>query len=208
MTIWPTGREENIELSAPGPDRYTMHQPDQRWTGAFDVEGRANRMSQMVGNSLLPPAPHGGGLPMWPGENRSRNRATWINGENYQQEAAQGWDGSFDVEKRASWISRNSERWSDDFQIDKEKVTWKEPLTAEQIAKADSALVSLDVLNHNFGGFGTPEDPYLVKWMDNDPANPLLFSKATKWTNATVLALAVFMVSIASSGFSQGKKIW
>lgn len=206
MTIWPTGREDDIEFSAPRPGRYSVHKQDQRWTGAFDVEGRANRMSQMVGNSLLPPASRPGGPHMWPGENnRRRTRATWIDQDgNYQQEP-QTWDGSFEVEKRASWISRNSERWSDDFQVDKEKVTWKEPLTAEQIAQADSALVSLDILNHNFAGFGTPEDPYLVKWVDSDPANPLLFPRATKWTNATVLALAVFMVSIASSGFSQGK---
>lgn len=114
------------------------------------------------------------------------------------------WDGAFEVEKRESWISRNSERWSSDFEVEKEKAKWKEPLTKEQLAQAKPPLVSVDILNHDFQGYGTPEDPYLVRWIENDPANPMLFPKAKKWTNAMVLAFAVFMVSIASSGFSQG----
>ncbi|KAF3765338.1 MFS general substrate transporter [Cryphonectria parasitica EP155] len=40
--------------------------------------------------------------------------------------------------------------------------------------------------------------------MDNDPANPLCFDKGRKWLNAMILAIAVWTVSIASSGFSQG----
>ncbi|KAI0139654.1 major facilitator superfamily domain-containing protein [Pestalotiopsis sp. NC0098] len=198
MTIWPTQYGDDIEMSAPWPGHYSIQKQDKRWTGAFDTEARANRMSYMVGNSLLPSAPaepH-----VWPGQAR---RATWINNKDYQDDAHL-WDGSFEVEKRESWIGRGSDRWSGDFEIEKEKARWREPLTKEQLDQADSALVSKDILEYDFPGYGTPEDPYLVRWIENDPANPMLFTKGKKWTNAMVLAFAVFMVSIASSGFSQG----
>ncbi|KAK6068699.1 major facilitator superfamily transporter [Seiridium cupressi] len=200
MTIWPTANGDDIELSAPWPGRFTQQKINKRWTGAFDTEARANRMSYMVGNSLLPSAPRE--QQMWPGQARG-NRTTWIDDRAYQGDAKL-WDGSFEVEKRESWIGRNSDRWSGDFEMEKEKAKWKEPLTKEQLDQADSNLVSLDVLNYDFPGYGTPEDPYLVRWIENDSANPMLYPKAKKWTNAMVLAFAVFMVSIASSGFSQG----
>ncbi|KAI0125858.1 major facilitator superfamily domain-containing protein [Xylariales sp. AK1849] len=201
VTIWPTSYGEDIELSAPWPGQFAAHQIDRRWTGVFDVEGRADRMSYMVGNSLLPPAPRAQRI--WPGQARTGSRTTWVD-EGPRQGDAQVWDGSFDVEKRDSWINRGSDRWSNGFEIEKEKAKWKKPLTQEQIAQADASLVSLDILNHDFPGYGTPEDPYLVRWIENDPANPLQFPSSRKWMNAMVLAFAVFMVSIASSGFSQG----
>ncbi|KAF7537384.1 hypothetical protein G7054_g3730 [Neopestalotiopsis clavispora] len=200
MTIWPTQYGDDIELSAPWPGHLSTQNINKRWTGAFDTEARANRMSYMVGNSLLPSAP--AAKQVWPGHHRA-SRATWINNRDYQNDA-QLWDGSFEVEKRESWIGRNSDRWSEDFEIEKEKAKWKEPLTKEQLDQADSALVSKEILEYDFPGYGTPEDPYLVRWIENDSANPMLFPKGKKWTNAMVLAFAVFMVSIASSGFSQG----
>ncbi|KAH8675943.1 membrane transporter [Xylariales sp. PMI_506] len=188
-----------MELSAPWPT--LSQEADKKWTGAFDVEGRANRMSYMVGNSLLPSAPSN--RQTWAGQMKARNRMTWMNGGPRQGDPTV-WDGAFDVEKRQSWISRNSETWADDFEIEKEKAKWKEPLTQEQLDQADGSLVSVEVLQYSFKGYGTPEDPYLVRWMESDPANPLQFPNSKKWTNAMVLAFAVFMVSIASSGFSQG----
>ncbi|KAI1335221.1 major facilitator superfamily domain-containing protein [Xylariaceae sp. FL0016] len=201
LTIWPSGVGDDVEFSAPWPGRHPVGQAAQRWTGAFDVEARAQRMSYLVGDSLLPEAPRT--RQIWPGQSKLGNRTTWIDDLPKQQDA-RVWDGSFDVEKRASWISRNSDQWSADFEIEKEKVKWKEPATKEQIAQADSTLVSIDVLSHDFPGRGTEEKPYLVHWIENDRANPLLFSNAKKWINSMVLAFSVFMVSIASSGFSQG----
>lgn len=200
MTIWPTTNGDDVELSAPWPGQFANQKINKRWTAAFDTEARADRMSYMVGNSLLPSAPRG--QQAWPGQARG-NRSTWVDARNYQGDAKL-WDGSFEVEKRDSWISRTSDRWSEGFELEKEKAKWKEPLTPEQLAQADSALVSMDILNHDWKGYGTSDDPYLVRWIENDPANPMLFTSAKKWTNAMVLASAVFMVSIASSGFSQG----
>lgn len=48
------------------------------------------------------------------------------------------------------------------------------------------------------------EEAFLVDWEEGDSENPLNFSSKTKWFHAMVLAFAIFMVSIASSGFSQG----
>lgn len=48
------------------------------------------------------------------------------------------------------------------------------------------------------------EEEFLVHWEEGDSENPMNFSTMTKWTNAMILAFACFMVSIASSGFSQG----
>lgn len=43
-----------------------------------------------------------------------------------------------------------------------------------------------------------------VYWEEGDVENPMNFAKRRKWMNAMILAFACFMVSIASSGFSQG----
>jgi hypothetical protein len=83
------------------------------------------------------------------------------------------WTGEFDVERRPSWQSRNSDRWSG----------------------------GLDL--NDFEKDGTKE-PFMVDWEDGDLENPLNFAIGRKWFNAMLLAFACFMVSIASSGFSQG----
>ncbi|ORY60219.1 major facilitator superfamily domain-containing protein [Pseudomassariella vexata] len=190
LTIWPSVYGEDIELSAPWPGRYMIEPPNKRWTNAYDAEARASRMSFLVGDGLLPGPPQDRRI--WPGQigqNRTTwrggNRTTWI--DEVHQQDAQVWDGQFDVEKRASFLTRSPNRWSDGFEIgEKEKERYREPLTQAQIAQADSAL------------------PFLVRWMENDPANPLMFPVAKKWINAMILAFAVFMVSVAASGFSQG----
>ncbi|CAN8104512.1 unnamed protein product [Discula destructiva] len=84
----------------------------------------------------------------------------------------------------------------------------REVLSEKQIAKADApgGLVPVDVLSYPFPGAGTVDEPYMISWVENDPANPLNFTKKRKWLNALILAKAVWTVSIASSGFSQGNK--
>ncbi|KAF2028869.1 MFS general substrate transporter [Setomelanomma holmii] len=46
-------------------------------------------------------------------------------------------------------------------------------------------------------------EPFRVGWEDGDKENPLNFPVGRRWFNAMLLAFACFMVSIASSGFSQ-----
>lgn len=206
LTVWPAVYGEDAQADAPWSGRYGPDVSAKRWTGAFDVEARANRMSVLVGDSLLPAARSDQQQQQWPGQRRTLNRTTWVDEGPPEIFNRRMWAGHFEVENRSSWISRNSDRWSDDLDREKEKEKSREPPTPEQLAQANSDLVSADILNYDFPGYGTPEDPYLISWIENDPANPMRFSQPKKWANAMGLAFAVFMVSIASSGFSQGKK--
>lgn len=176
-------------------------------------------MSFYVSDTLLPPAV--GQQDQWVGRNRksmaANNRQTWMKSmvKPGDDDAEPVWEGNFDVEKRASFVTRSS-RQSEDSQaswfrdsIDGEKygfVAPRAPLTESQISKADApgGLTTTEVLSYPFPGEGTVEDPIMISWIENDPANPLNFAKGTKWLNALILALAVWTVSIASSGFSQG----
>lgn len=194
------------------------HNNKQRWTNTFDSEARAARMSFYVADSLLPQAPRA--PDQWTGQygnnrrSRYQQRQTWMNQmmRDNDEDAQPIWEGNFDVEKRKSFATRTSGlsegSWYED-EVDIEKFSEpkpRDPLTAEQLEQADPAggLVSAEVLTYPFPGEGTVDDPYMVSWIDNDPANPLNFTKGRKWLNALVLAMAVWTVSIASSGFSQG----
>lgn len=217
QTMWPSpfNQQQDEELAMPG---WPGQRNTQRWTNTFDSEARAARMSLYVADSLLPQAPRA--PDQWAGQNRRsqyQRRATWMNQimSNNDEDAQPIWEGNFDVEKRKSFATRTSgmseSSWYEDEQ-DMEKFEAskpRDPLTAEQLAQADPAggLVTADVLTYPFPGEGTAEDPYMISWIDNDPANPLNFTKGKKWLNALILAMAVWTVSIASSGFSQGESL-
>lgn len=68
----------------------------------------------------------------------------------------------------------------------------------------DQGLVLDEVLNWNYEGKGTEEDPFVVEWIENDPRNPMLFSKPKKWVIALTMAFATLAVSFCSSAFSGG----
>ncbi|KAK7733131.1 hypothetical protein SLS53_008319 [Cytospora paraplurivora] len=211
--MWPSALEQqegDIEQSSPRGFRNSQR------TSIFDAEAAASRMSFYVGDGLLPHSPR---VPdQWPGQSgtsrlstsKQGKRASWMQDilRNPDDDGLPVWEGNFDVEKRRSFATRASGSWyedsvgTEDYGLPKSR----EPLTQEQISKADSVdgLVSTEVLMYTFPGDGTADDPVLVSWMENDPANPLNFSKGKKWLNATILAIAVWTVSIASSGFSQG----
>ncbi|KAH7130425.1 major facilitator superfamily domain-containing protein [Dendryphion nanum] len=195
QTIWPTSVDGYGEhqLSAPWPARNPSFRiQNKRWTGAFESEARAARMSVMVDNSLFP-------------QSRPRNtfHQQWVGRkEDEKAQLEPVWSGEFDVERRPSWVSRNSERFSGDFEL--EKFRKKATVSEEQFQYCDKSLLTREIMEYQFEGHGTERNPYLVMWIDNDTGNPLNFSTAKKWTNAMVLALAVFLVSIGSSGFSQG----
>lgn len=228
QTMWPSpfGQEEEPGLpSWPGQQQRNT----KRWTSTFDSEARATRMSFYVGDTLLPQAPPA--PDQWAGSAAARNRQsmmhapqnnrrqTWMKSimkEEGAEDVVPIWQGNFEVEKRASFASRASDdsqgSWFRDSMDADADAKYdlprpRDPLTPEQMAKADPAggLVPVEILSYPFPGEGTPEDPYLVSWVENDPANPLNFTKGRKWTNALILALAVWTVSIASSGFSQGE---
>ena len=175
QTIWPTSDAEGNVFTLGTPLRMnSFREQNQRWTGAFDPEARASRMSMLADHSLFPPplrpqAQH----EQWTGNN-SRLRKTWLNSstEDADPLPEHSWNGEFDVERRPSWVSRQSAMSQSSGELD------------------EKANILFE-----------------VGWEKDDAENPLNFAKGRKWLNAMVLALAVFMVSIASSGFSQGEPI-
>ena len=64
--------------------------------------------------------------------------------------------------------------------------------------------VTKEIIEWDYEGGGTEEDPYVVEWIGNDPRNPMLWSTAKKWTMALSVANTVLVVSFCSSAFSGG----
>ncbi|KAF3033538.1 hypothetical protein E8E11_000984 [Didymella keratinophila] len=172
-TVWPTVMGDDIQISKPWVSPYDASaESNQRITSVFDTEGRAARMSAMVDSSLFPPPLQARNRhSAWVG--KSTQRQTWLAPVAQADIKERVWSGEFEVERRPSWQSRTSDRWSGELDMD----------DFEKDAK---------------------KEPYPVAWEDSDVENPLNFSVGRKWFNAMMLAFACFMVSIASSGFSQG----
>jgi hypothetical protein len=59
-----------------------------------------------------------------------------------------------------------------------------------------------DVEDSPYPGSGTPEDPYLVDWLDDEPANPYNWRPAFKWTTMAIIAISALCISFASSSYS------
>lgn len=68
----------------------------------------------------------------------------------------------------------------------------------------DQALVTDAVLNHNYKGAGTEDDPYIVEFIPNDPRNPMEFSQFKKWFIVITVAIATLAVAFVSSAYSGG----
>ncbi|KAF9695801.1 hypothetical protein EKO04_005949 [Ascochyta lentis] len=68
----------------------------------------------------------------------------------------------------------------------------------------DQGVVTNDIVNWEYEGSGTEEDPYAVEWLPNDPRNPMTFAKTKKWIMAIAVANSVLVVSFCSSAFSGG----
>jgi hypothetical protein len=197
LTVWPSQMNMEACLEEQWLEEPSFQQTQKRWTGAFDNEARASRMSAMVGNTLLPPSSSTG--KQWPGSSAVK-RSTWISPLQKAEPQTPVWQGEFDVERRPSFLSHSSL----DFEKEPEKPKRRSTIKPEQIIQANSSHISEAVLEYPFEGNGTTSDPYLVHWIPADVDNPMNFSSNKKWTNAMILAFAIFMVSIASSGFSQG----
>ena len=53
-----------------------------------------------------------------------------------------------------------------------------------------------------YPGSGTPEDPYLVDWLPDEPSNPYNWRPSFKWMNMAVIAMSALCISFASSSYS------
>ncbi|KAF2856344.1 MFS multidrug transporter-like protein [Plenodomus tracheiphilus IPT5] len=68
----------------------------------------------------------------------------------------------------------------------------------------DQGVVTNDIINWEYEGEGTEEHPFVVEWIDQDPRNPMTFSKMKKWIMVLAVANSVLVVSFCSSAFSGG----
>jgi hypothetical protein len=64
--------------------------------------------------------------------------------------------------------------------------------------------LNADIINHNYKGSGTEDDPFVVTWLDDDPVNPMNYSLALKWTITMLVAIATLAVAFVSSAYSGG----
>ena len=68
----------------------------------------------------------------------------------------------------------------------------------------DQGVVTNEIVNWDYEGEGTEDDPYVVEWIEDDPRNPMTWSKTKKWIMAIAVANSVLVVSFCSSAFSGG----
>lgn len=68
----------------------------------------------------------------------------------------------------------------------------------------DQGVVTDQIANYDYQGSGTEEDPYVVEWIENDPRNPMTWSKTRKWVGCLCMACATLAVAFCSSAFVGG----
>lgn len=90
------------------------------------------------------------------------------------------------------------------------KVPFKTEMATEASFLAHLRLVvsqshiTSQVLEHQYSGSGTEEDPYIVEFLHNDPRNPRNFPTLGKWTITILVAIATFGVTFDSSAYTGG----
>ena len=65
----------------------------------------------------------------------------------------------------------------------------------------DQGAITYDVLNHEYAGSGTEDDPYRVTWISEDPRNPMNFPMKRKVVIMGTTAFATLIVSFTSSAY-------
>lgn len=68
----------------------------------------------------------------------------------------------------------------------------------------EQGIVTDEIVNYDYEGSGTEEDPYVVEWIENDPRNPMEWNKTRKWVGCICMAFATLAVAFCSSAFSGG----
>lgn len=68
----------------------------------------------------------------------------------------------------------------------------------------DQGVVTQEIVDYDYLGSGTEDDPYAVTWLPDDPRNPMNFSSAMKWSFTMVMAIATLAVALVSSAYTGG----
>jgi hypothetical protein len=58
------------------------------------------------------------------------------------------------------------------------------------------------IMEANYQGGGTSGDPFIVRWLDNDPEDPQTYSTWFKITNLIICGLMCFCITLASSAYT------
>ena len=66
----------------------------------------------------------------------------------------------------------------------------------------DQTLITKEVLEYDYPGAGTTDDPYVVDFIPGDPKNGLNLSPSLKWTIVMICAFNTLACSLASTVFS------
>ncbi|PWY83605.1 bicyclomycin resistance protein [Aspergillus heteromorphus CBS 117.55] len=66
----------------------------------------------------------------------------------------------------------------------------------------DQGAITQEVLEFEFPGSGTEDDPYAVSWIPHDSRNPLLFSLGKKLSITLIVAFSTLTVALTSSTYS------
>lgn len=57
----------------------------------------------------------------------------------------------------------------------------------------DQGVVNDDIINTHYAGAGTEENPYIVKWLDDDPVNPMNYPNYQKWFITMLVAFSTLV---------------
>lgn len=68
----------------------------------------------------------------------------------------------------------------------------------------DQGVLTPEIISWKYKGQGTQSKPYIVEWINDDPRDPLGWSKVKKWTIAFTVTFATLAVSFDSSAYSGG----
>lgn len=66
----------------------------------------------------------------------------------------------------------------------------------------DQQVITQEILNHEYAGSGTENDPHVVSWLPEDPRNPIQFAMARKVMIVVMTGFAALIISLASSAYS------
>ncbi|THC92455.1 hypothetical protein EYZ11_008071 [Aspergillus tanneri] len=68
----------------------------------------------------------------------------------------------------------------------------------------DRGIVTQEMINEQYAGSGTEQNPFKVSWISDDPLYPMAYHTSSKWALLSLVSLAFFTVSLVSSSYSGG----
>ena len=80
-------------------------------------------------------------------------------------------------------------------QMAKTRISWFMMLTTRDI-------ITTQMLDHDHAGSGTPDDPYIVMFLENDPRDPMGFPLWLRWVLCIAAGYVTSSVAFISSAFS------